>query len=102
MCKEGCPVNTPINEVIQMLLNEDIMGSGEKLFKNNPLSVVCSLVCPHEKQCEGHCVLGKKGNPVKIRDSTRCCESTKNEHRTFATGVIPGRHDDRDESEDLP
>ena len=26
--------------------------------------------------------------------------STNN--RTFATGVIPGRHDDRDESEDLP
>lgn len=43
-----------------------------------------------------------RGNPVKIRNSTRCCESTKNGHRTFATGVILGRHDDRDESEDLP
>ena len=29
-------------------------------------------------------------------------EKAKNGHRTFATGVIPGRHDDRDESEDLP
>lgn len=28
--------------------------------------------------------------------------SPQNGHRTFATGVIPGRHDDRDESEDLP
>lgn len=66
MCKEGCPVNTPINEIIEMLLDGKIMESGEKLFKNNPLSVVCSLVCPHENQCEGHCVLGKKGNPVRI------------------------------------
>ena len=66
MCKEGCPVNTPINEVIEMFLNGNIIECGEKLFKNNPLSVVCSLVCPHENQCEGHCVMGKKGNPVQI------------------------------------
>jgi glutamate synthase (NADPH/NADH) small chain len=66
LCKEGCPVNTPINEVIQMLLSNDIMGAGEKLFENNPLSVICSLVCPHEDQCEGHCALGKKGKPVKF------------------------------------
>ncbi len=25
---------------------------------------MCSLVCDHEHQCEGHCVLGKKGAPV--------------------------------------
>lgn len=66
ICKEGCPVNTPINEVIRMLLDGSIIESGEKLFQNNPLSAVCSLVCPHEYQCEGHCVLGKKGRPVKI------------------------------------
>ncbi|WP_017209365.1 NAD(P)-dependent oxidoreductase [Clostridium beijerinckii] len=66
MCKEGCPVNTPINEIIEMFLDGKIMESGEKIFKNNPLSVVCSLVCPHENQCEGHCVMGKKGNPVQI------------------------------------
>ena len=43
-----------------------------------------------------------KREPGKNPGQYRCCESTKNEHRTFATGVIPGRHDDRDESEDLP
>lgn len=65
-CKEGCPVNTPINEIIEMLLNGNIIDCGEKLFENNPLSVICSLVCPHENQCEGHCVLGRKGSPVQI------------------------------------
>ena len=34
------------------------------LFMNNPLTTVCSLVCNHENQCEGHCVLGRKGAPV--------------------------------------
>jgi len=38
--------------------------AGRMLFENNPLTTVCSLVCNHEKQCEGHCVLGKKGAPV--------------------------------------
>ena len=28
--------------------------------------MICSLVCNHEKQCEGHCVLGRKGEPVHI------------------------------------
>lgn len=66
MCKKGCPVNTQVNEVIHMFLNGDIVSAGEKLFSNNPLSVVCSLVCPHENQCQGHCVLGINGKPVQI------------------------------------
>lgn len=65
-CKEGCPVNTPVNEVIAMLLDGNIKEAGEMLFLNNPLSVVCSLVCPHESQCEGNCILGIKGSPVQI------------------------------------
>lgn len=66
MCKEGCPVKTPFNEVVKLLLKGNIDEAGEKLFNNNPLSVVCSLVCPHDKQCEGHCVLGIKGDPLKV------------------------------------
>lgn len=65
-CSKGCPVNTPIKEMISMFLESDILPAGEMLFKNNPLSVICSLVCPHEKQCEGSCVLGIKGQPVHI------------------------------------
>ncbi len=67
-CKEGCPIGTEIPEMIKMLLDSQIAEAGEMLFYNNPLSVVCSLVCPHEKQCEGHCVLANKGNPVHISD----------------------------------
>ena len=66
LCKIGCPVNTPFNEVVKLLLDGDIVDAGEMLFNNNPLSAVCSLVCPHEKQCEGSCVLGKKGDAIKV------------------------------------
>ena len=65
-CSKGCPVSTPIPEVIGLLLNGEMNKAGKLLFTNNPLSVVCSLVCTHEKQCEGNCILGKKSNPVQI------------------------------------
>ena len=50
----------------QLFLNSQLDAAGQMLFENNPLSVVCSLVCDHEKQCEGHCVLGRKSAPVHI------------------------------------
>ncbi|OHD10509.1 MAG: dihydropyrimidine dehydrogenase [Spirochaetes bacterium GWC1_27_15] len=65
-CKEGCPVKTPINEIINLLLTGKINDAGEMLFKNNPLSVICGLICPQERFCEGNCILIKKANPIQI------------------------------------
>lgn len=65
-CKNACPVSTDIPEMIQKFLNGQIKEAGQMLFENNPLSVICSIVCPHEKHCEGHCVLNKKFSPVNI------------------------------------
>ena len=59
-CQEGCPIHTPIPVMIQMLLQGEMPEAAEML------SVICSLVCDHEKQCEGHCVKGIKGEPVHI------------------------------------
>ena len=63
-CQKGCPIKTPIPEVIKLLKAGELNQAGRMLFENNPLTTVCSLICNHEKQCEGHCVLGKKGTPV--------------------------------------
>lgn len=63
-CQKGCPINTPIPEVIKLLKDNKLDDAGKMLFENNPLTTVCSLICNHEKQCEGHCVLGRKGTPV--------------------------------------
>ena len=64
MCQQGCPIHTPIPKAIQMFKEGRLTEAGEMLFENNPLSAVCALVCNHEQQCAGHCVLGKKGSPV--------------------------------------
>ena len=64
MCQKGCPVHTPIPHIIQMFKENKVMDAGKELFENNPMSVICSIVCNHEQQCAGNCVLGRKGNPV--------------------------------------
>lgn len=66
MCRQGCPINTSIPDVIQMFLKGEINKAGKTLFENNPLSVICSMICNHENQCEGHCVMNRKGAPVQF------------------------------------
>lgn len=63
-CMTGCPVHTPIKQVIGLFRSGHIEEAGKLLIDNNPLSLICSYICPQESQCEGHCVLGKKGIPV--------------------------------------
>ncbi|WP_367925636.1 NAD(P)-dependent oxidoreductase [uncultured Ruthenibacterium sp.] len=75
-CQKGCPIHTPIPEVIRLLLDGHLDDAGWKLFENNPLTTVCSLVCNHENQCEGHCVLGKKGAPVHFSTIENYISST--------------------------
>ncbi len=64
LCQKGCPVNTPIPDMIKLFLDGKGTEAGKILFENNPLSLVCALVCDHDKQCEGHCVQGIKGSPI--------------------------------------
>ena len=63
-CQEGYPIGTNIPEVIRLLKEGKLDEAGWMLFENNPLTTVCSLVCNHESQCEGHCIRGIKEAPV--------------------------------------
>lgn len=65
-CQVGCPINTPIPEVIKLYKNGEILKAGELLFENNPLSLICSMVCVHEDQCKGNCILNVKGEPIEF------------------------------------
>ncbi len=99
-CREGCPINTPIPQMIQMFLGGRMADAAEMVFENNPLSVICSLVCDHEKQCEGHCIKGLKGEPVHISsienyisdtcfDNMRLGKKPWNGHRIGVVGAGP-------------
>ena len=64
LCQEGCPIHTPIPEVIRLFRENRLMEAGEMLFRNNPMSVVCSVVCDHGSQCAGNCIQNRKESPV--------------------------------------
>ena len=65
-CKKGCPVGTDIPNIIKLFLDKQMDEAGKLLFENNPLSAICSLICPHENNCMGHCVLNKKGAAIEF------------------------------------
>lgn len=65
-CKMSCPINTEIPTIVELFKNDDIEKAGEILFKNNPLSLICSIVCYHNEQCYGNCILTHKGDAVKF------------------------------------
>ena len=67
-CSAHCPILTPIPEVINLFKDGQVGKAGEILFKNNPLSLVCAIVCPHEDQCKGHCIRGIKSDPISFCD----------------------------------
>lgn len=91
-CQTGCPVGTPIAEMIRLFLSGNIKEAGEKVFENNPLSIICSLVCPHEKHCEGHCILNKKSIPVNVGGIENYISTYYMNYREFEKPTPNGRN----------
>lgn len=65
-CVQGCPVNIQIPDFIEALKQDDLNLAGDIIRKTSMLPSVCGRVCPQERQCEGNCILGIKGEPVAI------------------------------------
>ena len=65
-CVSGCPVNVRIPEFIEKVANGDFKSAYEIITSTNALPAVCGRVCPQERQCEGKCVRGIKGESVGI------------------------------------
>ena len=63
-CKKACPISTDIPTIMNLFLDGKEREAGRVLFENNPLSAICSVVCPHENNCYGNCVLGIKSTPI--------------------------------------
>ena len=63
-CVAACPVHIKIPEFIYQLTEKNEEGAYAIISQDNSLPSVCGRVCPQEKQCEGACILGIKGEPV--------------------------------------
>ena len=65
-CKKGCPISNDIPDWIHELKKGNMGNAISIIRAKSNLPAVCGRVCAHEKQCEGSCVLGKKGQAINI------------------------------------
>ena len=65
-CKKGCPISNDIPDWIAELAKGNFGNSMKIINSRSNLPAVCGRVCGHERQCEGNCVLGKKGAHINI------------------------------------
>ena len=85
-CVEGCPVDVDIPGFIGLIAKGDMTGAIRNLWSKNALPAVCGRVCPQEIQCEGKCIVGKKGDPVAIGNLERFAADYE---REYGTGELP-------------
>ena len=65
-CQKGCPLDNDIPGFIRCIKQEKWQEAYDVLSETTVLSAICGRVCPHERQCEGHCVRAIKQEPVQI------------------------------------
>lgn len=65
-CRQGCPVQNNIPEMMRLVREKDYAGAYEVLSQTTCMPDICGVICPHEKQCEGHCVRGRIDEPLAI------------------------------------
>jgi len=65
-CIQGCPIANDIPDFIHQLSMGNMGAAMTIINEKSNLPAVCGRVCPHEKQCEGNCILQKKGKPIHI------------------------------------
>ncbi|NMC14461.1 MAG: FAD-dependent oxidoreductase, partial [Chloroflexi bacterium] len=65
-CTTKCPVEIDIPGFIQCIAKGEFEQGVKILKSKNSLPSICGRVCPQEEQCEGGCVLSKKGGEIAI------------------------------------
>ncbi len=66
LCVEGCPVEVEVKDFIAALADDKPEDAYAIIKRTNALPAICGRVCPQEDQCEGRCILSKKGQPIAI------------------------------------
>ncbi len=65
-CVQGCPVGINIPGFIKRVVEGEFESAAGIIRESNYFPAICGRVCPQEEQCEKHCTLGRKHEPVAI------------------------------------
>ncbi len=83
-CVDGCPVGVDIPGFIKLVRDGEFTIAISKIWEKNSLPAVCGRVCPQEMQCEGNCIVGKKGEAVAIGNLERFVADYERKNRKAA------------------
>lgn len=88
-CVSACPVSVRIPDFIRRVSEGRFAEAAEVLSRDSSLPAVCGRVCPQEIQCEGACVLGRKGEAVAVGRLERFVADYARENGEALPGKAP-------------
>ncbi|MBQ6860776.1 MAG: FAD-dependent oxidoreductase [Clostridia bacterium] len=65
-CKNACPLENDIPRIISLIKQGNCKDAYEVLSETTVLPAICSIICPHEKQCRKNCTLKYKGEALSV------------------------------------
>jgi len=65
-CQVACPAGNDIPGALWKLEHDDPSGAADVFHETSSMPDMCGRLCPQERLCEGHCVVGKHAKPVAI------------------------------------
>ncbi len=94
-CQDGCPAHNPIKEYIRLFREGDIEGAIRIDRESNVLMACTGRVCDWEHQCEGACVMGVRGEPVRIGAIERFLADYQHFHPELEIMELPPLKDEK-------
>ncbi|MGI6740137.1 MAG: NADPH-dependent glutamate synthase [Brevefilum sp.] len=79
-CVIGCPVGVKIPDFIHLITDREYIKASRLIKEDNVLAAVCSRVCPQSDQCEGACILTRRGESVAIGALSRFVSDYERAH----------------------
>ncbi len=79
-CTKGCPVGVKVAAFVDKVLAGEFAAAAGILRQDNVLPAITGRVCPQEEQCEGACLLAKRGNSLAIGHLERFVADWERQH----------------------
>ena len=83
-CTAACPIGMPIPQYLERVAEGDFQGAIDIIRATSRIPSICSRGCPHEKQCQSNCAMGKSlkdpNKGLHLGNMERFCADYEREH----------------------